>query len=273
MFIYYWNTSQKHASCERWEAHLYKDDTRVEFLVVENTERKVLISIMEILTERPEFRHRIPPIVMAAGYEAGVKKLKQLHDKELENTRRKIQQYKRQITHLQNTLREKNLKLDALHHVWCSGGCNGGVHRWTPNTVNEDLVKMAEGCVARLRDWWDNYQYIKIYEQEIKESNVIRKPLDSLNKSLDTMRKVANLWFREDVTPIKHNQGSNPCNKVAFYWKGEIPIIQDRVESSRVIMLDGSVPDKNSRIVCGYCGMALDIITSYGVGSVFKFVD
>lgn len=63
------------------------------------------------------------------------------------------------ITHLQECLRKKNLELDALHHVWCSGGCQSGVHRYEPNnpdTITEELVTRAEANTLRLRQWFEN---------------------------------------------------------------------------------------------------------------------
>ncbi len=49
----------------------------------------------------------------------------------------------------------KNLALDALHYVWCSGGCPGGVCRYTESAVSEEIVQEAERNTRRLRTWWE----------------------------------------------------------------------------------------------------------------------
>jgi hypothetical protein len=51
-------------------------------------------------------------------------------------------------------LRRKNLELDALHFVWCDGGCADGVHRWDHGVLTEAIVAEAERNTARLRRWW-----------------------------------------------------------------------------------------------------------------------
>lgn len=43
----------------------------------------------------------------------------------------KLSRLRCEVTELQEVLHAKNLQLDALHYVWCSGGCDGGMHRWT----------------------------------------------------------------------------------------------------------------------------------------------
>jgi len=57
------------------------------------------------------------------------------------------------------TLRRAN---DALHYVWCNGGCDKGVHRYDdlgPDVITEELVQEAERNVARLRTYWTNRQF------------------------------------------------------------------------------------------------------------------
>lgn len=60
----------------------------------------------------------------------------------------------------QVALERKNRELDALHIVWCDGGCPGGVHRYQDADVlvTEELVKLAERNTERLRHW---YQAVK----------------------------------------------------------------------------------------------------------------
>lgn len=58
----------------------------------------------------------------------------------------------------------RNVELDALHYVWCDGGCEGGVHRFDKlgsGAITEEIVATAEKNVARLRAWYTNFMYRK----------------------------------------------------------------------------------------------------------------
>jgi hypothetical protein len=80
---------------------------------------------------------------------------------ELERLKDKNRHQARQITLLQESLRQRNLELDSMHFVWCSGGCPGGVHRFSPDVelVTEELVERAERNVKRLRSWYDTVKW------------------------------------------------------------------------------------------------------------------
>jgi hypothetical protein len=63
----------------------------------------------------------------------------------------------REVQYLQMTLRHKNLALDALHYVWCSGGCPGGVHRFGEHPpLTQEIVDEAKRNTLRLEQWWMN---------------------------------------------------------------------------------------------------------------------
>lgn len=70
--------------------------------------------------------------------------------------REELAEVKRQLKDAVRNNRERNLELDALHYVWCDGGCKGGVHRWSDGEVTEELVQLAERNTARLRSWFEN---------------------------------------------------------------------------------------------------------------------
>ena len=67
---------------------------------------------------------------------------------------------RRELTEARVRNEERNRALDALHYVWCSGGCEGGVHRYggTPDDVTEEVVAEAERNTQRLRQWYVNRQ-------------------------------------------------------------------------------------------------------------------
>lgn len=84
-----------------------------------------------------------------------------------------VRRLRAEVRHLQEVLHRKNVALDALHWVWCDGGCAGGVHRWSDNTeLSEDLVLTAERNTARMRRWLNNTAF-KL-ERMQREKNIGR---------------------------------------------------------------------------------------------------
>ena len=75
------------------------------------------------------------------------------------NDKETIKELRRQIRIKDDSLHAKNLELDALHYVWCSGGCARGVHRWTKEQLTEEIVQKAELNAKRLRQWIENHKY------------------------------------------------------------------------------------------------------------------
>lgn len=81
-------------------------------------------------------------------------------EEELERLKDKNRHQARQITLLQESLRARNLDLDAMHFVWCDGGCPGGVHRFhTDLVLTEDMVERAERNAKRLRKWYGTVKW------------------------------------------------------------------------------------------------------------------
>ena len=67
----------------------------------------------------------------------------------------RVVELRRQIEIQGDNNARRNRELDALHYVWCSGGCEGGVHRFThpAGGLTEEIVAEAERLVARMRQW------------------------------------------------------------------------------------------------------------------------
>lgn len=68
----------------------------------------------------------------------------------------KIERLKQQILKFEGVLHAQNIKLDALHWVWCSGGCQGGTNRWVLGELTEEKLKTAEYAVKRMRESFSN---------------------------------------------------------------------------------------------------------------------
>lgn len=75
------------------------------------------------------------------------------------NLKEKIERLKAEVKQLNECLRRKNIALDAMHWVWCSGGCNGGVNRYIPEELTEEMVLAAEKNTCRLRKWYENHEF------------------------------------------------------------------------------------------------------------------
>jgi hypothetical protein len=73
------------------------------------------------------------------------------------------------VEHEVGARQHRDMQLDALLMVWCSGGCGGGVLRWAPSVttglarwwhrrpeVTEEIVAFAELNTKRLRTWFEN---------------------------------------------------------------------------------------------------------------------
>ena len=79
---------------------------------------------------------------------------------ENERLKERIRWQRHQLHWLNQSARAKNLALDALHYVWCDGGCPGGVHRWSPGAaLTQEIVDEAERNTQRLRRWFHQHQF------------------------------------------------------------------------------------------------------------------
>lgn len=74
---------------------------------------------------------------------------------------KKIERLKQQILKFEHVLHAQNIKLDALHWVWCSGGCQGGTNRWVPGELTEEMLKTAEYAVKRMTESYNTLEYRK----------------------------------------------------------------------------------------------------------------
>lgn len=77
---------------------------------------------------------------------------------ENERLRARIATLQHELTAARLSAERRNRDLDALHLVWCNGGCAGGVHRYcgSRDDVTEEVVAAAERNTTRLRTWFTN---------------------------------------------------------------------------------------------------------------------
>lgn len=88
---------------------------------------------------------------------------------ELERLRAREESLLRQLKMAQSNNEERNRQLDALHFVWCDGGCSSGVHRYTDSgPLTEEVVASAERNTRRMRTWLINHRFRKLtYRQKM----------------------------------------------------------------------------------------------------------
>lgn len=75
---------------------------------------------------------------------------------EVEELRSKVRELRALVREREDQLAEKNRELDALHYVWCDGGCRGGAHRYAEDSLTLDIVARAIRNTDRLVQWYVN---------------------------------------------------------------------------------------------------------------------
>lgn len=80
---------------------------------------------------------------------------------EISALRERLRRQGSAMRQMQEAAQRKNRELDALHLVWCDGGCPSGVHRFQGGEVlvTEELVKTAERNTGRLRCWYEAVRF------------------------------------------------------------------------------------------------------------------
>jgi len=72
-----------------------------------------------------------------------------------------------ELTKCYEVINRKNLELDALHFVWCDGGCKSGVHRFTDlPPLTKEIVDQALINTTRLFVWYDNNEFTKLHNEK-----------------------------------------------------------------------------------------------------------
>jgi hypothetical protein len=80
-------------------------------------------------------------------------------ENELENLKERNRAQAREIQILVEKLHQKNQDVDALHFVWCDGGCPSGLHRYSDVKLTEELIVRAERNTARMRKWYNTVKW------------------------------------------------------------------------------------------------------------------
>lgn len=89
-------------------------------------------------------------------------KAKEIRIKEKQALQKKLANQKKELAFLYDVIKRRNLALDALNYVWCSGGCEGGWNRLGDDKeLTEEIVREAEKNTKRLREYYENMKFKK----------------------------------------------------------------------------------------------------------------
>jgi hypothetical protein len=79
----------------------------------------------------------------------------------------RVKQQAWEIDNMRQIATLRNKQMDALHMVWCSGGCSGGVGDC--DNLTRDKVLEAVRYTSRLVSWWNNRAYRDAGHQKTAE--------------------------------------------------------------------------------------------------------
>lgn len=118
------------------------------------------------------------------------------HRAEVERLRQEVVGLRRQVTGQAANNHKRNVELDALHYVWCDGGCEAGVHRYEHRgPLTDEMVEAAIRNTNRLIRWSRNARFHELpmevrinYLSRQPEIDAARRERDALRSDLDTAR-------------------------------------------------------------------------------------
>ena len=130
---------------------------------------------------------------LRGGLEVAIK-VGDRHREERDQARHKINNLRGEVGSLRDTLKHRKLALDALHYVWCSGGCDGGVHQYSDEPLTAEIVAEAVRNTERLVQWYINHAGSQLDKPS---------PMEKYQKAWGTARKriCEALWGKEEGVP------------------------------------------------------------------------
>jgi TRAP-type mannitol/chloroaromatic compound transport system substrate-binding protein len=141
---------------------------------------------------------------------------------------------KRQITMAQNNNHRRNVELDALHYVWCNGGCRSGIHRYGKHPpLTAEIVAAAELNARRLRSWfvnaagrqaestvearrpvWNQAQ-IDVFDAQMKIMEAERDSLKAENAHLQRSNDILTATLQSDMASLERCESELALFKAA----------------------------------------------------------
>jgi len=117
---------------------------------------------------------------------------------EIGKARNQISKLKQEITSQRENNHQRNLELDAMHYIWCDGGCGGGAHRFTENNLDQGVIDAAIRNTSRLVTWWVNHKYrMGNFKSFLDPEIVNAKPSGKLKLMWDNALLRLKIWKLE----------------------------------------------------------------------------
>lgn len=118
---------------------------------------------------------------------------------QLAETQQKNKKLRHEITVAQSNNRARNIELDALHYVWCDGGCLGGAHRFHDEELTGDIVAAAVSNTQRLITWYLNHEYRRAHKGEITYSQ-----FQEFRRGVAHLQSVAEITAERDAATLQN---------------------------------------------------------------------
>lgn len=88
----------------------------------------------------------------------------------------KLKNLKSELNKAIENNKQRNLELDILHYIWCSGGCETGIHRHSDiSPLTLEQVQTAIRYVERLQEYYINVEFKKLPLNIQKEYHELKK--------------------------------------------------------------------------------------------------
>lgn len=116
----------------------------------------------------------------------------------------KVERLEHEIRNANRRNHERNVALDALHFVWCSGGCESGVHRFGEHpSLTEEIVRAAVSNTRQLVQWLENAEGRKLDNAGIKARWEEKERLERVEAAARAYVEISNRPFIPNVTDFR----------------------------------------------------------------------
>lgn len=82
---------------------------------------------------------------------------------------KKLHDLKLTLDAASDSIKQKDLQLDAMHFVWGPGTLPGATHKWTPGDPPDDVIRAAASQATRLSAWW-----LDKHGEELKSDSAVQ---------------------------------------------------------------------------------------------------
>ncbi len=149
--------NQDHQNAARTKILTALNSLIVEFNLMELRMKELRDRQAELETEKENFDKFKMAVELSQGMTTLDHENRQREQIEILKLKAKNNTLKRELSNALDNNHQRNLDLDALHYVWCDGGCRSGVHRFGDHPpLTAELIAAAIRNTERLQRWFTN---------------------------------------------------------------------------------------------------------------------